>query len=62
MQEKNTKSKMLLQVHDELVFDVHESEIEMMKTLVKNEMESAVEIAVPLDVEIEVADNWLEAH
>ena len=62
MQEKNTKSKMLLQVHDELVFDVHESEIEMMKTLVKHEMESAVEIAVPLDVEIEVADNWLEAH
>ena len=62
MQEKNTKSKLLLQVHDELVFDVHESEIELMNTLVKHEMESAVEIVVPLDVEIEVADNWLEAH
>ena len=62
MQEKNLKSKLLLQVHDELVFDVHESEIDLMKELVKHEMESAVEIAVPLDVEMEVADNWLEAH
>ncbi len=56
------KSKMLLQVHDELVFDVHESEIEIMKELVKREMESAVDLIVPLDVEIEVGENWLDAH
>ena len=62
MQEQGLKSKMLLQVHDELVFDVHTDEIETLKKLVKNEMESAVELAVPLDVEIEVADNWLDAH
>jgi len=62
MKEQNLKSKLLLQVHDELVFDVHESEIELLQKLVKHEMESAVELAVPLDVEMEVADNWLEAH
>lgn len=62
MKEQNLKSRMLLQVHDELVFDVHESEVDLLKKLVKHEMESAVEIAVPLDVEIEVADNWLAAH
>ncbi|MDG2440772.1 MAG: DNA polymerase, partial [Crocinitomicaceae bacterium] len=53
---------MLLQVHDELVFDVHESEVEMMQNLVKKEMESAIELVVPMEVEIEVADNWLDAH
>jgi len=62
MKEQGLKSKMLLQVHDELVFDVHESEIEVLQKLVKHEMESAVELVVPLDVEMEVADNWLAAH
>ena len=62
MEEANMKSKMLLQVHDELVFDVHESEKEQLKELVKHEMETAVEMIVPLDVEMEIADNWLAAH
>ena len=62
MGDHQLKSKMLLQVHDELVFDVHESEIDLMKSLVKKEMESAVELNVPLDVEIEIGDNWLDAH
>lgn len=62
MKEANLKSKMLLQVHDELVFDVHESEVELMQDLVKKEMESAVELTVPMEVEMEVADNWLDAH
>lgn len=62
MKEANLKSKMLLQVHDELVFDVHESETNLMKDLVKREMESAVELIVPMEVEMEVADNWLDAH
>jgi len=56
------KSKMLLQVHDELVFDVHKTEIEAIKTLVKTEMENAYTLEVPLDVEFDMGDNWLEAH
>ena len=62
MKGENLQSKMLLQVHDELVFDVHESEIEKMKTLVKREMEAAVNLSVPMEVEIELGDNWLDAH
>ena len=62
MKKKDVKSKMLLQVHDELVFDVHESEIDLMKELVKTEMEGAVKMIVPMEVEMEVADNWLDAH
>ncbi|MFK7783572.1 MAG: DNA polymerase I, partial [Crocinitomicaceae bacterium] len=62
MEEQQLKSKMLLQVHDELVFDVHVDEIELMQELVKKEMESAVEMVVPMVVEMEIADNWLDAH
>ena len=56
------KSKMLLQVHDELVFDVHNSELEKIKPMIKHEMENAFKMDVPLDVEIGVGKNWLEAH
>jgi DNA polymerase-1 len=56
------RSKMILQVHDELNFDVWHSELEQMKTLVKHEMEHAVNIGVPLTVEINAGDNWLDAH
>lgn len=62
MEKANLKSKMLLQVHDELVFDVHESEIDVMKQLVRQEMESAVELEVPMQVEMEFGENWLDAH
>jgi len=62
MQEKGLRSKMLLQVHDELVFDVANDEKETMEKLVKTEMESAVELAVPLDIDYKFADNWLDAH
>ena len=62
MTDAKLKSKMLLQVHDELVFDVHVDEIDQLQELVRREMESAVEIAVPMEVEMEVADNWLDAH
>ncbi len=58
----NFKTKMLLQVHDELVFDVPKEELEVVKTLIKDEMENAFKLDVPLDVEIGVGDNWLEAH
>lgn len=59
---ENFKSKMLLQVHDELVFDVHISEIEKIKPIIKHEMENAFKMLVPLEVEIGVGKNWLEAH
>jgi DNA polymerase-1 len=62
MKAKKMKSKMLLQVHDELIFDLHLSEEKLLKDLVKEKMESAVELSVPLLVEMEAANNWLEAH
>ena len=58
----NYKTKMLLQVHDELVFDVYKPELETIKQLVKTEMENAFNLSVPLDVDLDVGDNWLEAH
>ncbi len=58
----NFKTKMLLQVHDELVFDVYKPELEEMKALIKTEMEGAFKMSVPLDVEVGVGDDWLEAH
>ena len=60
--EGNYKTKMLLQVHDELVFDCYKPELEEMKTLIKTEMENAYTLAVPLDVEVGIGANWLEAH
>ena len=62
MKKQNLQSKMLLQVHDELVFDVVEGEKEIMEKLVKKGMEGAVEIAVPLDIDYKFAKNWLAAH
>ncbi|NVK73347.1 MAG: hypothetical protein HWE24_07695, partial [Oceanospirillaceae bacterium] len=50
------------QVHDELVFDAEKSELENLKKLVTKEMESAVELEVPLLVETGTGENWLEAH
>ncbi len=58
----NYKTKMLLQVHDELVFDVFKPELETIKTLVKTEMENAYSLSVPLDVDLDMGDNWLDAH
>lgn len=55
-------SKMLLQVHDELVFDVYKPELESIKRMVKTEMESAYTLEVPLVVDLDIGDNWLEAH
>ncbi|MFT4602699.1 MAG: DNA polymerase-1, partial [Arenicella sp.] len=62
MKKQNLQSKMLLQVHDELVFDVVEGEKEIMEKLVKEGMEGAVSIAVPLDIDYKFAKNWLAAH
>ncbi len=60
----NFKSKMLLQVHDELVFDAHKSEIETIKPIILNCMQTALALPndVPTDAEMGMGDNWLEAH
>ena len=56
------KSKMILQVHDELVFDAHKDELETIKPIVKELMENAVKLVVPLDVDMGTGATWLEAH
>ncbi len=61
-EQEQFKSKMLLQVHDELVFDAHNDELETIKPIIKEEMENAFKLSVPLDVEIGLGTNWLEAH
>jgi DNA polymerase-1 len=62
MKNEGVKSKMILQVHDELVFDVHVSEKVLMQVLVKEAMEKAISLEVPMEVEMQLANNWLEAH
>ena len=56
------KSKMLLQVHDELVFDAHKDELDTIRPIIKYEMENAFTLSVPLDVELGIGENWLQAH
>ena len=58
---RNLKSKMLIQVHDELVFNVLDSELEEVKTIVRDIMENTFKLNVPLKVDIEVGNNWYEA-
>lgn len=62
LQQENWQGKMLLQVHDELVFEVPKKEVEPFGAMVKTEMENAFTIDVPLVVDIGVGNNWLEAH
>ena len=62
IQENNYRTKMLLQVHDELVFDVYKPELDTIKSLVRYEMENAYNMSIPLSVEMDIGENWLEAH
>ncbi len=62
IEEAQLKSKMIIQVHDELNFDVYENELDKMWQIVKNEMENAFKLKVPLTVDIGKGSNWLEAH
>lgn len=62
LQNENLKSRMVLQVHDELVFDVYPGEEEILSVIVKEEMERVIELSVPLTVECQYGRNWLEAH
>ena len=61
LNKRGLKSKMLIQVHDELVFNVYDNELEEVKELVKNIMENTFKLLVPLKVEIEIGNNWYEA-
>ena len=56
------RTKMVLQIHDELVFDVPLGEAEKVKEIVTREMTTALDFGVPLEVGIGIGDNWLEAH
>ena len=62
LEAEKLKAKMLLQVHDELVFECPKNELDMLQSLVKKEMENAHKLHVPLTVDIGVGQNWLEAH
>ena len=62
MTEKGLKSQMIIQVHDELNFDVYKPELDTMKTIVKDCMENVIKLWVPLEVDMGVGQNWLEAH
>ncbi|MGB0601126.1 MAG: DNA polymerase I, partial [Flavobacteriaceae bacterium] len=62
LESENWKAKMLLQVHDELVFDVPKEEVEALQKMVKNEMENVFSLDVPLVVDMGIGTNWLEAH
>lgn len=59
---KSLKSRMIIQVHDELIFEVKQSEIKEVKAMVKTEMEQAYPLSVPLKVDIGIGDNWAQAH
>ena len=60
--QRKLKSKMTLQVHDELVFDAHKDEVEIIKPIIYEQMVNAIKTRVPIEAEIGVGNNWLEAH
>ena len=62
LKREKLESKMLLQVHDELLFEVPEKEKEVLSRLVREEMEHAVKLEVPLKVDMGMGSNWAEAH
>jgi len=62
MKKENLKSKMILQVHDELVFDAHKDEVELLKKEIPGLMSNAIPLPVPIEVEVGVGTDWLQAH
>jgi len=59
---RKLKSKMLLQVHDELVFDAHKEEVDLIKGIITDKMQNAIKIDVPIEIEIGTGSTWLNAH
>lgn len=62
LNKRNSKTKMILQVHDELVFDAYKDEVDSLTPVIKNLMETALPLNVPVSAEIGIGDNWLDAH
>jgi len=62
LKKRKSKTQMVLQVHDELVFDAHKNEVDELKPLIKELMENALPLKVPVLVEVGIGDNWLDAH
>jgi DNA polymerase-1 len=62
LQKRKTKTKMVLQVHDELLFDAHKDEVDDLRPLIKKLMENALPLDVPIVVDTGAGDNWLDAH
>ena len=62
LKNNSLKSKLILQVHDELVFDVPLEEVDLIKKIIIDKMENAYKLKVPLTVDLGVGNNWLEAH
>lgn len=62
LRRENLRAKMVLQIHDELVFDTPRDEVERLKEIVRREMTGAIDFGVPLEVGIGTGANWLEAH
>ena len=62
MKKEKLKSKMILQVHDELVFDVHKSELDTLSKHVEDIMKHAIPLKVPMEIGMGTGNNWLEAH
>ena len=59
---RKTKTKMVLQVHDELLFDAHKDEVDELLPIIKKLMENALPLKVPVVVDAGIGDNWLDAH
>jgi DNA polymerase-1 len=62
LEKLNSRTKMVLQVHDELLFDAHKDEVNELKPMIKEEMEKALPLKVPVEVDAGIGDNWLDAH
>jgi DNA polymerase-1 len=62
LEKMKSKTKMVLQVHDELLFDAHKDEVDELKPMIKELMEKALPLKVPVLVDIGTGDNWLDAH
>jgi DNA polymerase-1 len=62
IRQEGLQSRMILQIHDELVFDTTPSEVERLEAIVREEMENVIELSIPLTVECNHGYNWLEAH
>ena len=60
--EEGLKSRMILQIHDELLFDAIPEEVDRLSMIVREEMENVIELSIPLTVECDHGNNWLEAH